>query len=157
MSAEVTIRPMEASDVEPAAVLLAELSRQFIIGEFGPAAQERFLAENNAAAIHKFVAKGFRYHVAESNGELVGFVGVRDNKHLYHLFVAKSKQRRGFGRTLWEFAKRDCVNNGHGGAFSVNSSNSAVPIYERFGFIRNGPAQNTNGVVYNPMILKNNN
>ena len=154
MSAQVNIRPIEPPDVEPVADLLAELATEFIIGKFEPEAQECFLAKNNAAAIRDFLANGYRYHVAESNGEVVGFVGVRDNKHLYHLFVAKSMQHRGLGRRLWHFAKCDCLNNGHRGAFTVNASDNAVQIYERFGFIRDGVAQNANGVLYNPMRLQ---
>lgn len=151
--AEVTIRPIEGTDVERVAALLTELATEFIIGEFEPAAQERFLARNDAAQIHEFIAGNYRYHVAEMEGVMVGFVGVRDNMHLYHLFVAKSMQRRGLGRALWDFAKSDCLKNGHAGPFTVNSSNNAVPVYERFGFVRDGPPQNANGVVFNPMRL----
>ena len=148
MSADVGIRPIESADVEQVAELLAQLAREFILWEFEAAAQERFLAKNNAAAIRDFIANGYRYHVARLNGELVGFVGVRDNKHLYHLFVAKPMQRRGLGRRMWQLAKRECLDNGHRGPFTVNASNNAIPIYERFGFVRDGPAQNANGVVY---------
>lgn len=93
-------------------------------------------------------------HVAEMNGELVGFVGVRGNAHLYHLFVSQPLQGRGIGRMLWEVAKRECEASGHQGAFTVNASSNAMPIYERWGFRRDGPAQNSNGVIYNPMKLE---
>jgi GNAT superfamily N-acetyltransferase len=145
---------MEASDIEPAASLLAELAAEFIIGEFEPEARRHFLEENDAEAIRGFVSSGFRYHVAEMNGELVGFVGVRENKHLHHLFVAKPLQRKGIGRMLWNFAKRECEASGHLGAFTVNSSRHAMPIYERWGFRRDGPAKHSNGVTYNPMKLE---
>lgn len=146
-----TIRPIEAADIERVAALLTELATEFIICEFEPAAQERFLARNSAAQLREFIAGNYRYHVAEMDGEMVGFVGMRDNKHLYHLFVAKPMQRRGLGRSLWEFAKSDCLSHGHAGPFTVNSSNNAVAVYERFGFVRDGPAQNANGVIFNPM------
>jgi GNAT superfamily N-acetyltransferase len=150
----VAIRPIEPSDIEPVANLLRELASAYIISEFERSAQERFLAKNNANAIREFIANGYRYHVAESNGELVGFVGVRGNAHLYHLFVAAPVQGQGIGRSLWEFAKRECEASGHRGAFTVNSSNNAVPVYERWGFRRAGPPENSNGVVYNPMKLE---
>ena len=152
--AQVAIRPIEPSDIESVARLLSELASAYIIGEFERSAQEHFLAKNDANAIREFIASGFRYHVAETNGDLVGFVGVRENTHLYHLFVATSLQGQGIGRMLWEVAKRECEASGHRGAFTVNSSNNAVPIYERWGFRRAGPAQNSNGVVYNPMKLE---
>jgi GNAT superfamily N-acetyltransferase len=145
---------MDPADIEPVAKLLSELASEFIVGEFEPPAQERFLVENNAEAIRRFIASQFRYHVAEIDGRLVGFVGVRENKHLYHLFVSKPLQGRGIGRQLWEFAKKDCEASGHRGAFTVNSSNSAMPIYERWGFKRDGAAKTSNGITYNPMKLE---
>ena len=147
---------MEPPDIESAASLLSELASEYIVREFEPEAQARFLEENNANAIRGFVANGFRYRVAEMNGELIGFVGVRDNKHLYHLFVAKSLQRQGIGRMLWDTAKRECEASGHHGAFTVNSSNHAMPIYERWGFRRDGPAKHSDGITYNPMKLEAN-
>ena len=150
-----TIRPMASHDVDTAASLLSELASEFIVHEFDSEAQKQFLAENDADCIRRFIDRGFRYHVAEADGAIVGFVGVRDNKHLYHLFVAKPVQRRGVGHQLWEFAKAQCEALGHRGAFTVNSSNNAVPIYERWGFRRDGPSKtNASGVVYNPMKME---
>lgn len=154
MSAQLNIRPIAPSDIEPVADLLAALATEFIIGKFAPEAQQRFLANNNAAAIRDLIACGYRYHVAELNGEVAGFAGVRDNKHLYHLFVEKSAQQCGLGRRLWHFAKHDCLNNGHRAVFTVNASDNAVQFYERLGFLRDGVAQNANGVLYNPMRLQ---
>jgi GNAT superfamily N-acetyltransferase len=145
------IRLIEPADVEPAARLLCELASEFIVGEFGPPAQRRFLVENNAEAIRGFIANRFRYHVAEIDGELIGFVGVRERSHLYHLFVSKRWQGRGIGRQLWELAKSDCLASGHRGPFTVNSSSHAMPIYERWGFKRDGSARTSNGITYNPM------
>jgi len=34
-----------------------------------------------------------------------------------------------------------------------NASNYAVPAYEKLGFQRTEPTKNTNGVLYNPMVL----
>ena len=152
--AHIDIRPIEPADIEPVASLLSELASAHIIGEFERSAQEDFLAKNDANAIRGFIAGGYRYHVAEMNGELVGFVGVRANTHLYHLFVATTLQGQGIGRMLWETAKHECVASGQGGVFTVNSSNAAVPIYERWGFRRAGPVQTSNGIVYNPMKLE---
>ena len=149
-----TIRPIQPDDIEPVALLLRELATEFIIGEFEPAAQQHFLARNDAGAIRERIAKGFRYHVAEIEGQLAGFVGTRDNRHLYHLFVAKRLHRRGIGSKMWDVAKAACEDAGHHGDFTVNSSNNSVHIYERWGFARSGPMVNSDGVLYNPMKLE---
>jgi len=146
-----SIRPMSNADVPPVATLLASLAREHITHEFEPRARELFLAKNDETNIRGFIARGFRYHVAESRGRIVGFVGVRDNRHLYHLFVANDFQRRGVARRLWTVVREQCIAAGNPGSFTVNSSNNAIPVYERLGFVRSGPAKNDGGIVYNPM------
>ena len=142
---------MSDQDIRAVAALLESLAREHITREFSPQARDFFLENNNADRIRAFAARGFRYHVAESHGRIVGFVGVRDNKHLYHLFVANDCQRQGLARLLWSVAREQCIAAGHRGAFSVNSSNNAVAVYEKLGFVRSGPLKNDNGVLYNPM------
>ena len=145
---------MVDADISALAALLESLAREHIIHEFEADAKAIFLAKNNEKSIRQFVADGFRYHVAEVDGRLIGFVGVRDNSHLYHLFVANDFQRQGIGRQLWNVARAECVAAGSSERFTVNSSNNAVPIYERLGFLRTGPMQNKDGVFYNPMATK---
>lgn len=151
MLAGVRIRPMEDADVTDVAALLESLAREHIIHEFEPRARATFLSKNSESSIRQFVAQGFRYDVAEWKGRIIGFVGVRDNKHLYHLFVADEFQRRGLGRQLWNSARTQCVAAGNPGPFTVNSSNNAIGVYERLGFVRTGPTENKDGVLYNPM------
>jgi ribosomal protein S18 acetylase RimI-like enzyme len=149
-----SIRPMSNADVSSVASLLSSLAREHITHEFDPRARELFLSKNDETNIRGFVAQGFRYHVAESGGRIVGFVGVRDNKHLYHLFVANAFQRRGIARRLWAVAREQCVGAGNPGSFTVNSSNGAIAVYERLGFARSGPAKNDDGILYNPMATR---
>lgn len=139
------------ADIPAVAILLESLAREHIIHEFEPHAQLLFVTKNNESSIRKFVAEGFRYHVADLDGRIIGFVGVRDNKHLYHLVVANEFQRQGLGRQLWSVAREECIASGNPGSFTVNSSNNAVTIYEKLGFARTGPKQNKDGVFYNPM------
>jgi len=149
----INIRPAQCDDTSAIAKLLEQLARRYITPEFDSAAQERFLTSNNEAAINGFILAGFRYWVAEQNGVLIGFAGVRDHTHLYHLFVAEDAQRRGVARRLWNAALNACLVAGNPGRFTVNSSNNAVAVYESFGFVRSGPQQNANGVLFNPMEL----
>jgi ribosomal protein S18 acetylase RimI-like enzyme len=151
---EISIRPAVPEDVPMIAALLEQLARRYITVEFTPSAEAKFLKSNDVASISAFIANGFRYWVAERGGALIGFVGVRDHSHLYHLFVAESEQRRGVARDLWQTAKRACRVAGNPGRFTVNSSNNAVGVYESFGFARVGEPQNSDGVLFNPMVLE---
>lgn len=55
-------------------------------------------------SIERYMQTGYRYHVAEMDAKLVGVIGIRDNVHLYHLFVAERYQRQGLAKKLWQFA-----------------------------------------------------
>jgi ribosomal protein S18 acetylase RimI-like enzyme len=149
------IRAMLHDDIPAVAALLDALAREHILPEFPPKARQLFLSKNNADSIRKLVGEGLRYHVAIVGGRIVGFVGTRDNTHLYHLFVANEFQRQGLGRRLWNTARADCRASGDHGAFTVNSSNNAIAVYERLGFVRSGPAVDMGGVLYNPMSTQN--
>lgn len=147
------IRPLVNTDIAAIAALLQTLSREFIVHESSPEGASTFLAENNELGIRGYVARGHAYHVAIVDGELAGFVAVRDNSHLFHLFVAKERQGQGIASRLWEVARAAAVARGGDGAFTVNSSNHAVRVYESFGFVRVGPTQFAKGLYFNPMRL----
>ena len=82
---------------------------------------------------------------------IAGIVGVRDNKHLYHLFVAEEYQGQGLAKELWSLAKKACLEAGNPGEFTVNSSRFALGMYKKFGFTESGPPENRQGVIYFPM------
>jgi ribosomal protein S18 acetylase RimI-like enzyme len=147
------IRPLTLADVPEVATLLEQLAKTSITCEFSPQAAEKFLRSNDAAAIRGFVGSGYLYWVAEIEQVIVGFMGIRDNSHLYHLFVADSMQRQGLARRLWQVAKDACRAAGNPGRFTVNSSNNAVGFYEALGFHRSHPMQDSEGVLYNPMMI----
>ena len=147
---DVSIRAARPEDVSAIASLLETLARKYITYEFAQTAEQKFLKSNDEASINTFIAEGFLYWVAERSNEIIGFVGVRNNSHLYHLFVADSAQHRGVARALWQTAMDRCRAAGNSGRFTVNSSNNAVAAYESFGFVRAGPQQNSDGVLFNP-------
>jgi len=151
------IRPLVNTDI-PAlvpviAALLRELALEFIVHESSPEGAATFLAENDQMGVRGFLALGHVYHVALDGDQLAGFIAIRDNSHLFHLFVSKRWQRQGLARTLWNVARAAAIARGGDGNFTVNSSNHAVAAYESFGFVRVGPTQCVKGLYFNPMRL----
>ena len=145
------IRKATPGDAERISKLVCELSAKYIVQEFTADGAEHLLASMNPDAIRKYIHSGFDYHIAETDQRLVGVVGVRDNSHLYHLFVAEKYQRQGIARKLWQIAMETCLASGNPGEFTVNSSANAVGVYERWGFVaQSGPVEK-DGVVYVPM------
>lgn len=147
------LREATTADAESIGHLVRELSEKTITKAFSPAGREALLASLTTEKIAERLESDYRYHVAESQGEIIGVVGIRDNKHLYHLFVAQSHQRQGLARKLWETAMALCLQAGNTGEFTVNSSHYAVPVYEKFGFVvQSGPIEKA-GIVSIPMKL----
>lgn len=145
------IRPLVSADIPAVSALLRGLAKEYIVHESSPDGAASFLADNDEMGVRGFLARGHVYHVALVDGELAGFVAVRDRSHVFHLFVDKRWHRRGIARRLWETARDAAVAEGGEGSFTVNSSNYAVPVYESFGFVRVAPTQCVKGLYFNPM------
>jgi GNAT superfamily N-acetyltransferase len=147
------IRPIEDEDVPAVAQLLKVLARDFIVHESTPEGAATFLRENNEEAIRRYIVAGQVYHVAECDGQIAGFVSMRGRSHLFHLFVGVPWQGQGVARKLWEVARQAAIDAGGSGSFTVNSSNFAVPVYEKMGFVRTAPMQCLKALYFNPMQL----
>lgn len=148
------IRPLVNADIPALADLLRALALEYIVHESPPEGASTFLAENDQAGLRGFLARGHVYHVAhDEHGELAGFIAVRDDSHIFHLFVGKRWQRQGLARRLWDTARGAALARGGDGTFTVNASNYAVPVYEAFGFVRVGPTECVKGLYFNPMRL----
>jgi GNAT superfamily N-acetyltransferase len=146
------IRSLAPDDIPAAAALLRRAAEQFILDESTPEHGAVFLAEQGEQGMRGFLAKGYVYHVAEVEGTLAGFIAIRERSHVYSLYVDSRFHRRGIARRLWETAKQAALGPAHPGAFTVNSSNHALPFYASLGFVPTAPTQV--GIVrYNPMRL----
>jgi len=150
----VRIRAATSNDASAISTLIRDLAARYIAHELSAEAANRLLGSMEEAAIRDYLNAGYRYHVAEENGELAGVVAVRDNRHLYHLFVSEDFQGRGLARELWEVAKAAGLEAGNPGVFTVNSSRYAVGMYEKFGFVRQAEVVDAAGVICIPMKLE---
>ena len=129
------------------------LSDEFIVNESSPDAAASFSKENDEEGIRAFVRAGMVYYVAETDNRIAGFIALRENKHVFHMFVDKAYHRRGIATALWEVARQAALDRGNPGQFTVNSSNYALPVYESLGFVRTAETQCKNGIYFNPMQL----
>lgn len=147
------IRLANLDDAPGISALVCNVTERFIAPELSEEVASGLLGSMDEPSIKSYMESGYRYHVAEENGELIGVVAVRDNRHLYHLFVSEPFQRKGLARRLWEVAKTASLDAGNPGVFTVNSSRYAVGVYEKFGFVRLSEAVDVAGVICIPMKL----
>lgn len=150
----VRIRAATPNDASAISTLIRALAVRYIAQEFPADAANRLLGSMEESAIQGYMASAYRYHVAEERHQLAGVVAVRDNRHLYHLFVSEHFQGRGLARALWEVAKAASLDAGNSGVFTVNSSRYAVGMYEKFGFVRQAEVVDAAGVICIPMKLE---
>ncbi len=99
-----------------------------------------FVAQFQPGALAAALASDtVRYHVACQGEAVVGVAGMRDGRHLLHLFVAESHHRRGIAGALWRRARDAALGANPGTDITVRSSIFAVDVYLRFGFRLDGP------------------
>lgn len=147
------IRLAGASDAARINSLILSLSHLYMLSPSGEGG-EGFFASVSASAIQAYMAAGnFRFWVAEEGERLLGMVALRDNAHLFNLFIAAAHQRQGLGQALWQLARDTALTQGNPGEFTVNASANAVPFYARFGFVANGEPSEQHGVAVVPMRL----
>lgn len=147
----IEIHRAEVGDAAAISELILGLAHSFTLRPDGAGA-EVFLSTVQPAAIAGYIAaQNFMYFKAESDGKLAGIAAIRDTTHLYHLFVAPEFQKRGLARVLWEHASAAARAAGNAGGFTVFSTPSAVPVYERFGFRATGTRIEKDGIAFVPM------
>jgi len=138
------------ADAEAIGCLIASFQSELTDDPSGAGA-EGYLASVSVDAEREYLASDrYQYLLAYSDSQLAGFIAIRDGSHLFHLFVERSYQRQGIGRRLWEQALEKCAPSSDGG-FTVNSSLSAVPVYQAFGFVPAGSTQSMHGISFLPM------
>ena len=138
-------------DAEAIADLIASFQSELTDDPSGAGA-ESYLASVSVQSEREYLAsERYRYLLAYCESQLAGFIAIRDGCHLFHLFVERSHQGQGIARQLWERALRDLCAPGSDGGFTVNSSLSAVSVYQAFGFIPAGSVQSMHGISFLPM------
>src|SRR6476620_8916518 len=145
------IRSGSPSDAEAIARLIASFQSELTDDPSGVGAEE-YLASVSVRAERAYLASArYRYLLAYSGSQLAGFIAIRDGSHLFHLFVDRAHQRQGVARALWERALHELGFPESQGAFTVNSSLAAVPVYRALGFLPAGSIKREHGISFLPM------
>jgi GNAT superfamily N-acetyltransferase len=154
MPADVRYRLARPEDARAVGELARRVTRRWILPGQSPAATMKLLAGMSAKAIRTKMSEGRRFHLALVDDRLVGVAAMRDDSHLFQFFVSTRHQGRGIARRLWQRIMRDAVCRAGTRRFTLNSSQVAVPVYLRLGFVFNGPINTTaEGLVTIPMRL----
>ena len=145
------IRPGTVADAPIVGALVMDLMPYLTLDPQGRGA-EAFIANVGVAAQARYLAApDFRYRLALDGDTLAGFVALRDNSHVYHLFVARALHGQGLGRRLWQLARDEALALGNPGVFTVNASDYGLPMYLRLGFVPVAPREEKDGIAWTRM------
>ncbi|HEY1148842.1 MAG TPA: GNAT family N-acetyltransferase, partial [Pseudoduganella sp.] len=104
-----TIRFATPDDAPAISALIVTLQPFLTIAPDGAGA-EQFMATIQPEVIAANLrAENYRYQLALLADTLAGVVAVRDNTHLFNLYVAEEFHGQGLGRKLWEAAREDAL------------------------------------------------
>lgn len=134
MTTGLRFRLARPEDARAIGVLARRVVRRWVLSGQSPEAAAPLLAGMTARALLARMHGGQRFHLAFVDGVLAGVAAVRDDSHVFQLFVGTRYQGRGIGRRLWERLRRDCVRRAGTQAFTLNAAPGAVPVYLRLGF-----------------------
>ena len=153
MTPPFTIRLATAEDANAISGVIKGLSAHFLLHPHGEET-DAVMESIGPSGIAGFIADThFCHWVACAQGRVIAVAGLRDNAHLYHLFVAEDWQGRGVGRALWHHVSAAALTAGTPHLFTVNSTPHGRPFYEKFGFTATSTLTERNGMVYIPMAL----
>ena len=150
---EPTLRPALVADA-PAIVALIDDLMPFLTLHPDGAGAEKFIEHCRQPAIEGYLSQSrYAYQLAHIDGELAGVVAMRDNTHLFHMFVPRALHRRGMARRLWQAARDASIAAGNTTSFTVNASLYALPLYACLGFVATGPKVEMDGIAFVPMCM----
>ena len=85
----------------------------------------------------------------EKGREIVGYISLKGDSHLYHLFVSGEYQGQGIASKLWRYVLSQSTSQN----YSLRSSLYAIPVYQKFGFKITGDVQSKDGIRFQAMEL----
>lgn len=145
-----SIRLAAINDVESISQLVTSLSH-FYLNDKKDELPEWFLSTLTETAFSERINNSeYSNFIYEEDNITIGYISMKDNSHLYHLFVSEKHQGNGIARKLWEYVANHCLAK----SYTLRSSLYAVPIYIKFGFVESGIIQEKDGVRFQPMELQ---
>jgi GNAT superfamily N-acetyltransferase len=149
------MRLARKDDAPAIARLARRVVRRWIVPEQPPVAVIALEESLRVSVIREKIAAGQRFHLAFVDGALAGVSAVRNDSHVFQLFVGTRYQGQGIARQLWERLRRDCVRRAGTRVFTLNAAPGAVPVYLNMGFeIDHDPTRPRGKVIAVPMIYR---
>ncbi len=143
-----SIREAMESDSTQLATLVRSLAHLYLEDPDGRLPDWFACTLTPTAFRERMASHEFRNFVFEESGRVVGYISIKGESHLYHLFVSESSQGKGIARQLWQYVSSTS------NVWSLRSSINAIPVYVKFGFRKVGEPGCKDGIWFQPMALQ---
>jgi len=154
MTKNFTIKSATVADAAAISKLISKVVPLYITDDFlTEEAAQHFLQSVTTEAISNYLQNAYHYWLAVQENQLLGLIGIKENRHIFHLFVSPTAHRKGIASALWQQAKAQAIQHGDKGNFTVFSSAFAKPIYQKWGFQESQDCLIKNGLRSFPMTL----
>jgi len=129
---------------------LSKLSNSLLPFLFKKELPQWFINDISAESFkERLLSKEYRFFKYIIDDKIVGFISIKDNNQIFHLFVDCLYHKKGIAKKLWEYVKTLPEIK----IVKVNSSLYAIDVYSSFGFIKDGEQKFYLGLKYQPMII----
>jgi len=149
------MRLARTEDARAIGILVRRVAHRWIVPGQPPDAVGPMLESMSARVIRARIETGQRFHLAFVGDVLAGVAAIRDDSHVFHLFVSTRHQGRGIARKLWDRMLRDSHRRAGTRLFTLNAAPGAVPVYLRLGCKHNPKAKPVPGKLLTvPMVYR---
>jgi GNAT superfamily N-acetyltransferase len=155
MTTNLQLRLARPDDARAIGVLARRVTRRWILPDQPAEVAADLLAGMTAKSIRQKMDAGQRFYLAFIDDALAGVAAIRDDSHVFQLFVSTRYQGQGISRKLWQRVMRDSIRRAGVRFFTLNAAIGAVPVYLRLGFEPNASAKRpASKIVSVPMIYR---
>ena len=148
----VSFRPLKPGEVTKAVDFVLKVFTECVALQFSQEGIAEFKTFVCTDAMTERLKAGNILLVAESGQNIVGFIEIRENKHIALLFVEGAHQRKGIGKELIRRSISLCRQHKPDiRRVTVNSSPNAFISYQKFGFEGVEGEKVVNGIRFIPM------
>nr|WP_256489239.1 GNAT family N-acetyltransferase [Pleionea sp. CnH1-48] len=97
--------------------------------------------------------QGQKFWIAKNaQRQVIGVIALREASHIFALYVDRDYQRQGIANALWQTCLNFVMNESiPAEKVTVYASEYALEVYEKWGFVRMGELQVSDGLEFIPM------
>lgn len=143
---KISVRKLLRKEIDEALVLVWDVFNKYEAVNYPETGKKAF---HKAICSPKYLDMLTAYGAFDENN-LIGIIATRNaGSHIALFFVHGDYHRQGIGKMLFE----ECIKANKNKQITVNSSEYAVDIYKRLGFVQVGSLKDEDGIRYIPMLF----